>query len=433
MLGQLPAYNASPLEFVASVARDYGDIVPLRLGPVNAVLVSDPVAIETVLIERSGSFRKARGVRRLRTLLGDGLLLTEGQLWLRERRLMQPAFHRGSVARCAETMVRRSLAALDRWGVGDVIDVENEMRGLTIQIAAESLFGSDLTVEEEQVVSESLQVAGAQIQTRVSSLLMFVPDWLPTPGNLRMNLAIRRVNRAVFRILEERRRSTVSHDDLLSLLMGETDDRGRMSDRQLRDEVITLLVAGHDTTALTMSWILYLLSRHPAVEAKVRGELGEVLTGGRSPTAADLPRLKYTAHVISETLRLYPAGYITAREATQDMVIEGFLIRKGAVVLMSQWSRHRDPRIFPDPDAFKPERWDAGLETRLRRGDYFPFGMGARQCIGAAFATVELTLVLATLLGRYRFEATSIDEVRPVPIVALHPDRPIRLRCAPAR
>lgn len=431
LLGNLPAYNADPLGFVTAAGREYGAIVPLRMGPLSAVLLNDPAAIESVLVDKNRSFHKARGVRRLRTLLGEGVLLTEGEFWLRERRLMQPAFHRATVARYADTMVARTTALADRWSATDVIDVVPEMRRLTLEIAAQSLFGTDLTDEEIRLVGDALDIAGAQLQTRVSSLLMFVPDWLPTPGNRRMNSAIRRLDRVVYRIIHDRRRSTEKRDDLLALLMAETDEQGeQMSDRQLRDEVITLLVAGHETTALTMTWTLYLLARHSAVDTKLAAELGDVLEGGRPPTLDDLPRLAYAAQIISETLRLFPAGYVTAREAVEDVAIEGYAIRKGTIVLMSQWARHRDAEVFPEPEAFEPERWVDGLEKRLRRGDYFPFGMGPRQCIGAAFASLELALVLATLRRRFRFELTSSDEVQAVPIVALHPDRPIRLRLA---
>lgn len=431
LLGNLPAYNADPLGFVTAAGREYGAIVPLRMGPLRAVLLNDPAAIEVVLVDKNRSFQKARGVRRLRTLLGDGVLLTEGEFWLRARRLMQPAFHRSSVARYAETMVARTTACVDRWSVTDVIDVVPEMRRLTLEIAAEALFGTDLTDNEVRLVGAALDIAGAQLQTRVSSLLMFVPDWLPTPGNRRMNAAIRRIDGVVYRIIQDRRRSTEERDDLLSLLMAETDEHGeRMSDRQLRDEVITLLVAGHETTALTITWMLYLLARHSAADANLASELNQVLEGGRAITLDDLPRLPRTANVVSETLRLYPAGYITAREAIEDVEIEGYLIGKGMIVLMSQWARQRDAKVFAEPDWFEPDRWNDGFEKQLPRGDYFPFGMGPRQCMGVAFANLELALALATMRRRFRFEATSTDEVVAVPIVALHPDRPIRLRLA---
>lgn len=429
-LGNLSDYNANPLAFMTDVARRYGDVVPLRLGPLHAVLLSDPGAIESVMVAQNRSFRKARGVRRLRTLLGDGIVTSEGDLWLHQRRLMQPAFHRASVARYADTMVSRTTGALDRWRDGQTVDIAVELRRLTLEIAVETLFGAEVTKDEVRLVGDSLEVAGAQLQTRVSSLLMFLPDWVPTPGNRRMNAAIARLDRLVYRIIEDRRRSPGDREDLLALLLAvaKGDETG-MSDRQLRDEVITLLVAGHETTALTLTWAFYLLARHPAADATLQAELASVLDG-RLPGLEDLPRLRFTEHVIFETLRLYPAGYLTAREAVHDVDVNGYRIRRGTLVLMSQWARHRDPRVFEDPDAFRPERWTEGLEKQLPRGDYFPFGMGPRQCIGASFAMLESVLVLAAMHLRFRFELASNDEALPIPMVALQPDRLILLRLA---
>lgn len=416
---------------MSDTARQYGDVVPLRFGPLHALLLNDPAAIESVLVEHHRSFRKARGVRRLRTLLGDGIVTSEGEFWLRERRLMQPAFHRASVARYADVMVGRTTAALDRWQAGDTIELIPEMRRLTLEIAVEALFGREVTEQEARRVGASLDVASAQLQTRVSSLLTFVPDWVPTPGNRRMNAAISAVDEFVYRIIDERRRSVDEREDLLALLLAEAEKQGSsMSDRQLRDEVITLMVAGHETTAFTMTWALYLLARHTAADASLAAELAEVFEDGRAPSHDDLARLPYTANVVSETLRLYPAGYVTAREAVEEVAVNGYRIRKGTVVLMSQWVRHRDPRSFDEPDAFMPGRWADGLEKGLQRGEFFPFGMGSRQCIGASFANLELILALATMRRRFRFEPTSAEEARPVPIVTLQPDRPIRLRLA---
>jgi len=256
---------------------------------------------------------------------------------------------------------------------------------------------------------------------------MFLPDWVPTPGNRRMNAAIARLDRLVYRLIEGRRRSPGEREDLLALLLDQAKrDGAGMSDRQLRDEVITLLVAGHETTALTLTWAFYLLARHPEADQALDEELALALEG-RQPTLQDLIRLPFTEHVISETLRLYPAGYLTAREALRDVEVDGYRIRKGTLVLISQWARHRDPRVFEAADRFRPERWADGLDKRLPRGDYFPFGMGPRQCIGASFAMLESVLVLATLRQRFRLAPASDDEALPVPVLTLQPDRPILL------
>jgi cytochrome P450 len=426
-MGNLRAYNADPLDFMTQTAREFGDVVPLRFGPVRAVLLTNPAAIEAVLIGQQRSFRKAAGVRRLRTLLGNGLVLSEGDFWLKQRRMMQPAFHRAAVARYGEVMVRRTEAMLDRWQPGAKIDTVDELRALTLEIAVEALFGTQIDEDEIPLLRSALATADAQLQTRVSSLLMYVPDWVPTPGNRRMNAAIARLDGVVGRIISARRERPNGGSDLLSLLMVASDEGARMSDRQLRDEVLTLLVAGHETTALTLAWVLYLIARDPDVDEILRAEVSTVLEG-RPPLVEDIQNLRFAQYVVWETTRLFPAGYVTAREALHDVEVEGYPIRRGTIVIMPQWVMHRDPRYFDDPDAFRPQRWADGLIDRLPRGAYFPFGMGPRQCIGAAFAMQEAVLVLAAICQRFRLESVSSEKIGPIPTVALQPDNPIQLR-----
>jgi cytochrome P450 len=430
LMGDLGAYNANPLAFMAQTAHEYGEVVPLRFGPLRAVLLTNPGAIEAVLIGQQRNFRKAAGVRRLRTLLGNGLLLSEGDFWLKQRRMMQPAFHRAAVARYGEVMVRRTQAMLDGWQPGAAIDAVDELRALTLGIAVEALFGTLVDEDEIRLVRSALATADAQLQTRVSSLLMYVPDWVPTPGNRRMNAAIARLDGVVGRIINARRERPDDADDLLSLLMAASDEGARMSDRQLRDEALTLLVAGHETTALTLAWVLYLIASDPDVDEILRAELSTVLEG-RPPMVDDIQNLGFAQHVVWETTRLYPAGYVTVREALGDVDVDGHPIRRGTIVLLPQWVMHRDQRYFDDPGAFRPQRWADGLSDRLPRGAYFPFGMGPRQCIGAAFAMQEAVLVLAAIRQRFRLESVSTEKVSAIPTVALQPDRPIQLRALP--
>ena len=429
-MGSMADYNADPLAFVSSTVREYGDFVPLRLGPIRALLLSDPNAIESVLVEHNKSFRKSAGVRRLQTLLGNGIFLSEGAPWLRHRRLMQPALNRASVELHAETMTQSVSAALDRWAMTDALNVVPETHRLALEIASQTLFGADVTENEAREIGQAMEVASAQLQTRVSSLLMFLPDWVPTPGNRRMNAAIARLDRLVFRVIDDRRRSNEQRDDLLGLLLAES---GRaetaMTDRELRDEVITLLVAGHETTAITLAWAMYEIARHPLVGTELREEAIVVLGPDRSPAPSDVHNLPVTTGIVNETLRLYPAGYLTAREAIADVRIAGHTIKKGTLVLMSQWEQHRDPATFPDPDVFRPDRWKGGLSTTLKRGEYFPFGLGPRMCIGGSFANMELMLALPMIGRRFRMEVSSpAVETKPVPKLTLNPDRPIRLR-----
>ena len=431
LLGSMSSYNADPLAFMTDTARRYGDFVPLRFGPIRAVLLSDPRDIESVLVEHPKSFHKSRGTHRLATLLGNGIFLSEGDYWLRHRRLMQPAFHRAAVERYGEIMMRRISEALERWASLDTLDVVRETRRLALEIATETLFGNDVSEQEAQAIGSAIEVAAAQLQTRVSSLKMYVPDWVPSAGNRRMNAAIDEIDRLVYRIINDRRGRSGERDDLLALLLAESDrEGGGMTDRELRDEVVTLLVAGHETTALTLAWAMYEIAGHPEVGDALRTEVDEVL-GGRPATATDIHRLPVAASVVSETLRLYPAAYLTARQAIEDVEIGGRPIKRRTLVLLCQWEQHRDQATFEDPAVFRPDRWRDGLLKELDRGAYFPFGLGPRMCIGMSFANLELMLALPMIHQRYRFELTSTDEPRPVPIVALNPDRPIRLRMVP--
>jgi cytochrome P450 len=319
---------------------------------------------------------------------------------------------------------------LHGWQVGATIDAADELRALTLRIAVETLFGTQIDEGDVRIVRSALATADAQLQTRVSSLLMFLPDWVPTPGNRRMNAAIARLDRLVARLIDERRQRPNRGEDLLSMLLAADDDGARMSDRQLRDEALTLLVAGHETTALTLVWALYLIARDAHADDLLHAEVLTVLKG-RPPETRDIEDLMFAQHVVWETTRLYPAGYVTVREALSDVEVEGHPIRRGSIVLLPQWVMHRDARYFDDPDAFRPQRWADGLSNSLPRGAYFPFGMGPRQCIGAAFAMQEAVLVLAAIRQRFRLEVVSPEDVRAVPTVALQPDRPIRLRTLP--
>jgi len=432
LLGNMGAYNADPLAFMASTAREYGDFVPLRLGPIRGVLISDPKAIESVLVEHPKSFHKSRGIHRLSSLLGNGIFISEGDYWLSHRRLMQPAFNKASVDRYAEVMVRRTKAALDRWSGLERIDIVIEARHLALEIAAETLFGNDITETEAVQIREDIEVAGTHLQTRVSSFKMFVPDWVPTPGNRRMNAAIARLDRTVYRIIEESRAHPRDQTDLLALLLAASESGDtKLSDRELRDEIVTLLLAGHETTALTLAWALFEVARHPDVDTQLNQEVLSVLGKDRSPTHADLPNMPVTLNVVDETLRLYPAGYLTARECIEDVEISGHRISKGTLVLMSQWEQQRDPQVFDDPDEFKPDRWTGGLRKELARGDFFPFGMGPRMCIGGSFANLELMVTIPMIRQRYRLTPTSSEQPRPVPIITLNPDRPIYLGLTP--
>ena len=428
LLGLLPELSHDALGLLTRCARDYGDFVRVRLGLTRAVLIGHPDLVEEVLVTRNHDFRKNLGARRLGSLLGNGLVLSEGEFWLRQRRLMQPAFHRQRIGAMAEAMVGCALAAAAAWRTGEVRDVAQEMTELTMQIVGRTLFGTDVG-EDLRRIRNSSQAITEHFRSRLFTMLILVPDSIPTPGNVRYGRAVRDLERLVYRITTERRASGQNGEDLLGMLLSACDDDGRgMTDRQLRDEVITLLLAGHDTTALALTWAWVLLAQHPDAEARLHANI-DMAVGGRAPTAADVARLSYVEQVVNETLRLYPTAWVIGREAIRDTQIGGQPVARGTTLLMSPWVIHRDPRFYDAPDEFRPERWSDGLAGRLPRYAYVPFGAGQRVCIGSGFAQLEATLLLTTLAQRFRLElADPSQPVEPLPVVTLRARRPVMMK-----
>jgi cytochrome P450 len=352
------------------------------------------------------------------------LLTSEGDFWLRQRRLAQPAFHRARIAGYASTMVEYTERLLHEWQDGEERDIHKEMMRLTLQIVGKTLFDADVE-HDAQDVGKSLELLleiGADFRRT-----LFVPQWLPTPTNLRKERAIRQIERVLYRIIAEKRASGRDAGDLLSMLLAAQDEDGsRMTDQQLRDEAITLFLAGHETTANTLSWTWWLLAQNPAVEAKLHAELRTVLAG-RAPTLEDLPKLIYTNHVITESMRLYPPAWGTARTAIEDHEIAGYAVPKGSGVSFAQWTVHRDARWYDAPEEFRPERWEGDLLKRIPKFAYFPFGGGPRQCIGNSFALMESVLTLATIAQRYRFRLVEGHPVVPLASITLRPRYGIRV------
>lgn len=425
--GTMREYGADPVGSMLRWRDDYGDFVPIRFGPFRAHIAFGPAEIDELLTDHAADFRKSFGTRMLIPLLGNGLLTAEGDEWLRHRRLASPAFHRERVARYGRTMAEYAEDAVEAWEDGQTVDVHDDMTALTLRIVARTLFDTDVTARIEEVAR-----LGAQIQDfyygRFASLRFMIPTWLPTPGNRRLGQAIRRLDEVVYDIIRERRAGE-DRGDLLSMLLLARDDQGAgMSERQVRDEVMTLLLAGHETTALTLSWAFMLLDQHSQARERLGAELATVL--GDIPAAPeDVPALPFTQAVINETLRLYPPAYVTGREAVRTTSIAGVPIPKNHIVLVSMFATHRDPRFFAAPDAFRPERWLDGLEKRLPRGAFIPFGMGSRKCIGSSFAMMEATVLLATIARRWRFELLS-PETPAHPAITLRPAAamPARMR-----
>jgi cytochrome P450 len=424
--GHLPEMRRDLLGFYLRCARDYGDCTTLRFGLRRIFFVNHPTLIEQVLHSRN--FTKHYALRMNRLLLGNGLLTSEGDFWLRQRRLIQPVFQRERILSYAADMTACAERQLDGWRGGDVRDLHAEMRQLTLAIATKTLFGVD-GADQSEAVGRALHDAMGTFSERFFRILR-IPESVPTPGNLRIRKAIRRLDAILYGLINQRRAEAEGEKhDLLSILLHarhESDGSG-MTDKQLRDEAMTLFLAGHETTALVLSWGWYLLAQHAEVVEKLEAELRQAL-GGRTPTVADLPNLRYTEMVVQEVMRLYPPAYAIGRQATDACTLDGYAVPAGGTILMSQWVVHRDPRYFDDPERFYPERWTDGLAKRLPRYAYFPFGGGQRVCIGNTFALMELPLVLATIAQRFRFTLPPGPPVRPRPQLTLQPDRPVRLK-----
>ena len=424
LTGHLPEMRRDLLGFYLNCARNYGDCCTMRFGLKRVFFVNHPLLIEQVLHSRN--FTKHYALRMNRLLLGNGLLTSEGDFWLRQRRLIQPVFQRERILSYAPDMTACAERLIDSWHDGEVRDLHAEMRKLTLAIATKTLFGTD-AADRSEAVGRALHDAMGTFDQRLFRIVP-LPDNVPTLGNWRIRKAIRRLDGILFGLINQRR-AEGKQKDLLSILLHarhESDGSG-MTDRQLRDEAMTLFLAGHETTALALAWGGYVLAQHPEAVEKLQAELRQVL-GGRTPTAADLPSLPYTEMVVQEVMRLYPPAYAIGRQAVRPCTIGGYPIPGGGTILMSQWVMHRDPRYFDQPERFYPERWADGLAKRLPRYAYFPFGGGQRVCIGNTFALMELPLVLATIAQRFRFSLPPGPPVVPKPLLTLQPNGPILVK-----
>ena len=409
------------------VRERYGDFVRTRL-PLQLYFVYDPRVIEEILVKKADAFRKERTSRLLSRVVGNGLLLSEGETWRRQRRLVQPAFHHQQLQSYAALMVGAIERAMGGWRGGEVRDVHADLMEVTLNIVAQSLFGADVSAaagDIGHIIGDLMEQFGRVLGLAVR---FQSPQWVPTPSNLRLRRTRRKLDALILGIIEARKQSRETRDDLLSLLIRARDEAGgQMSDAQVRDEAVVLFLAGHETTALALTYSLYLLATHPEQQARLADEIERVLVG-RSAGLGDLDKLALTEAVVLESMRLYPPAWGIAREALAPVEIGGYAFPKGAEFVMSTWAVHRDPRNFDDPLAFKPERWQGDLQRRLPRFAYFPFGGGPRVCIGNRFAMMEAKLVLASVVQRFRFEPTPETAVRLFPSVTLRPRSGVKLR-----
>jgi len=425
ILGSLPRARRDPIALFMDSFRDYGEVVRFRFGSMVGHLVSSPAGVNHVLAENNKNYGKqTRGYRNLRRVLGNGLLTSEGETWKRQRRIAQPAFHRQRIAGFAQAMVRAAEdAAADlesRRGLE--IDMHHEMMRLTLRVVGETLLAYDPTDAADEVGAALAYLLA--IANERTSRILDLPPLVPTRENLRFRRALATLDDVVLRMIAERRKSPGDRGDLLSMLIESRDaETGEaMDDRQLRDEAMTILLAGHETTAnaLTFTWLL--LSRYPAAFRELRSELQRVL-GGRSPQVDDLPRLTLTRRILQESMRLYPPAWIIARSVIAPDEIAGYQIPARSVLFISPYVVHRHPGLWEDPEGFDPERF----ADEPPRGAYLPFGGGPRMCIGNAFATLEAELVLATLAQRLRFDLVPGGGVELEPSITLRPQNGIRM------
>jgi cytochrome P450 len=417
---QVIALFRDPVGFVTGLTK-YGDIARYQVHGVNLYQLNNPDYIRDVLVTHQKNFGKGRSLYFLKHLIGEGLLSSEGEFHLRQRRLAQPAFHKKRIAAYADVMTGYSLRRQEKWETGQTLDMAEEMRELTLEVVAKTLFDKDIEVEAG--LREALNglhdwAERVLMPLWLAELLNKIP-FLKATRDFRKSKAY--LDKFLYNIITERRASKEDRGDLLSMLLQAQDEEGDhsgMTDRQVRDEVMTFFLAGHETTALALTWTWYLLSQNPAALAKLYAELDEVLAG-RPPTMEDIPNLKYTEMVFTEAMRLYPPAYLITRWATKDFKFGDYEVPQGSVVILSPYAMHHNPRYFPEPDKFKPERWTPEAKANLPKFAYFPFGGGPRLCIGEPFAWMEGVLILATLAQKWEFDLIPGHPVKLDPLVTL--------------
>ena len=429
----LVSLTRRPLDFLPQLKATHGDVAGFAVRRQLIALLSHPDDIRDVLVTHARDFRKGRGLERAKMLLGEGLLTSEGETHLRQRRLAQPAFHRARVAAYGDTMAQYIERRIATWTAGAVFDLSREMGAYTLAVVGKTLFDADIEGEAPEIgAALTASLAAFNFSVLPFSELLLK---LPLPVARRFRRARLRLDATIYRLIAERRASGADRGDLLSMLLLAQDEEGGgggMSDLQLRDEVMTILLAGHETTANALTWALYLVAGAPAVAARLRAEVDAL--GGMSLGAGDVERLPYTRAVLAEAMRLYPPAWVVGRRAIAPYVVRGITLPARSIVLMSQWIVHRDPRWWPEADRFLPERWLPGgsaQDPARPRFSYFPFGAGTRVCIGEQFAWMEGILALAGVSRRWRLEPVADHPVVPQPIVTLRAKHGVLVRAFP--
>ncbi len=430
MLGFL---SDNPLSSLPWMRKRYGRMVRLYL-PMGGwtYLLGTPDQVQYVLEKNQKNYRKARAYKELARIMGEGLLTSEGDLWLRQHRLMMPMFHRKSVRTFGDMILDEADRMLDRWDslhdCGETIDLLEEMKRITLLIICRSLFSSEVEGYVDDV-SESLDVLRRGFQSRVRGF--DIPMWVPTPLNRRVSRALDRLDEIVHGLIDRRRGHEKEYEDFLSMLMlAEDEETGEtMDQQQIRDEVMTFFLAGHETTANALTWTWYALADHPTIHRRLHEHAAEVLDEHDGTFSNDLYEdLDYAGRVVNESMRLYPPVPVFAREAIEPDVIEGYEVPAGTTVMLSQYLIHRDPELWPEPERFDPGRFDGDREEDRHRFSYFPFGGGARMCIGRELALLEARLILSRVVRRFRLERAEPDRSVGADVaVTMEPNVPLRM------
>lgn len=412
-----------PLRYLLDLHREYGDVVRVRFGPMLFHMVSHPDHVKHVLVDNAARYHKGERFKQAASpLIGNGLLLSEGDFWRRQRRIAQPTFHRQRLARFVSAMAAATDETLTRIAAraaaGRSFDVAEEMARLTLRIVGRTFFGIELGGDADEV-GPAIEFLNEHASDRIFNPIPFV-EKLPTPDNRRFVAAIAMIDRIIYGILDERRRAGREGDDLVAMLLEARDEETgeRMTDRQLRDELVTFYLAGHETTSNALAWTLYLLSKHPTIERELRAEARAVL-GDRAPTLEDLAKLRLTTAVIEESMRLYPPAWITSRLALADDEIAGYHVPSGSQVFLAAYVTHRDTRFWDNPEGFDPARFSPDQVKGRPRYAYWPFGGGPRVCIGNHFAMMEMQIIVPMLVRTFRLDLVPGARVVPNPVVTL--------------
>ncbi len=421
-LNHLVSLGKDPIGFISRLSQSYGEMIYFPMAGKHTYVLNHPDLIKEVL---SGpnyqNFTKGSGLMRLKQILGEGLVTSEDPFHQRQRRLAQPAFHRQRIAAYGDIMADHASRARDRWNDGQVLDLELEISKITMSIVSKTLLNADVEGEANEI-SDAVDAMRKRFTIAVFPFMSFL-DRLPLPHNFRFEKAKKRLDDTIYRLIRERRESGADVGDLLSMLLLSQDTEGDgtgMTDLQVRDEAMTIFLAGYETITNTLTWTWYLLSEHPEVERQLHEELDRVLQG-RVPSMDDIPKLSYTNKVLMEAMRLYPAAWMIARESVEDCEIGKYSIPGGSVLFMSPYTIQRLPQYFPEPEKFIPERWVPGFKESLPKFAYFPFGGGPRQCIGEPYALMEGLLLIATISQKWKLKRVSNEPVKIQANVTIRP------------